>query len=383
MMDLSYIINQLGEERENYFNAVSPPIIQTSNFAFKDVDSMTYALANEKEIPCYTRGNNPTVEILRKKVAALEKTEDSLIMSSGMAAISTAVLANIKSGDHIVCVSNPYGWTKKLLGSFLLKFNVEVTFIDGKETENFLKNTKDNTKLYFLESPNSLTFELQDLETISKIAKDKNIITILDNSYSSPINQNPHELGIDIVVHSATKYIGGHSDVVAGTICSTKDMIKKIFHDEFMTLGGIISPNDAWLMIRGLRTLEIRMERVKSTTEKILEYFENNKKVKNIFYPFYKKNPQYDLALKQMKAGSGLITIELNTNNLDEIKDFCNSLKRFLFAVSWGGYESLVLPTCVLPNMKNNLVRFSIGLESADVLIEDLKNAFEKIKEIS
>lgn len=379
MMDLSYIINQLGEERENYFNSVSPPIIQTSNFAFSDVESMKYAISNEKKISCYTRGNNPTVEILRKKVAALEQTEDALIMSSGCSAISTSVLSYIKSGEHIVCVSNPYSWTYKLMKTFLEKFNVEVTFVDGKDPNNFLKNTKNNTKMYFLESPNSFTFELQDIEKITEIAKSKNIITILDNSYSSPINQKPSLLGVDIVVHSATKYIGGHSDVVAGAICSSEKIITNIFHNEFMTLGGIISPHDAWLMIRGLRTLEIRMDKVKDTTEKVIEYLSNNPKVKNIFYPFYKKNQQYELAKKQMKSGSGLFTIELVTKDYEEIKLFCNNLKRFLFAVSWGGYESLVLPSCIFENAQNNLVRFSIGLESADVLIQDLDNSFKFI----
>lgn len=379
-MDLSYIINQLGEERENYFNAVSPPIIQTSNFIFPDVDSMIYGLNNEKEKHCYTRGNNPTVEILRKKISALEKTEDALILSSGCAAVSTAILANVKSGDHIVCVANPYGWTKKLMTKFLSKFDISVDFVDGKNPDNFLNATKSNTTLYFLESPNSLTLELQDIEKITSIAKSKNIITVLDNSYSSPINQNPSLLGIDITVHSATKYIGGHSDVVAGAICSSKAMIDKIFHNEFMTLGCIISPNDAWLLIRGLRTLEIRMERVISTTEKILEYFESNDKIKKIYYPFYKNNPQIEIANKQMKHGSGLITIELKTINKDEIKSFCNNLKRFLLAVSWGGYESLVLPSCILANAPINLIRFSIGLESSDILIEDLENAFKMIK---
>lgn len=380
-MDLSFIINQLGEERENYFNAMSPPIIQTSNFAFPDVDSLSLALNNEKDIHCYTRGNNPTVEILRKKLAALEKTEDSLIMSSGCAAISTAVLANIKSGDHIVCVKNSYGWTKKLMSSFLYKMNVDVDFVDGKDPDNFLKATTPKTKLYFLESPNSFTLELQDIEKITSIAKKNNIITILDNSYSSPLNQNPSLLGVDLIVHSATKYIGGHSDVVAGVICGSEEIIKQIFHNEFMTLGGIISPNDAWLLLRGLRTLEIRMERVKNSTEKVIQYFENNNKIKNIYYPLYYKNPQYDLAKKQMTGGSGLLTVELKTDNINEIKSFCNNLKRFLLAVSWGGYESLVLPSCILAGMKPNLIRFSIGLEDPDILIEDLETSFKLISD--
>lgn len=378
-MDLSYIINQLGEERENYFNAVSPPIIQSSNFAFKNTDAMKAGLVNEKDISCYTRGKNPTVDILRQKIAALEKTEDALILASGCAAISAAVLTNVKSGDHIVCVSNPYSWTYKLMSVFLAKFNIEVDFVDGKDTANFLEKTKSNTKLYFLESPNSFVFELQDIQAITEIAKSKNIITILDNSYSSPLGQNPAEMGVDIVVHSLTKYIGGHSDVVAGAICASKEMINKIFSNEFMTLGAIISPHDAWLLIRGLRTLEVRLERIENSTKKIIDYLDNSKYIKEIYYPFYQKSTQYQLAKKQMKFATGLFTIQLNTNDEIKIKAFCDSIKRFVLAVSWGGYESLMLPSCVFTNstVPNNLVRFSIGLESAELLIEDLDKAFK------
>ncbi len=220
-MDISHILNHLGEERENYFNAVSPPIIQTSNFCFKTVDEMRKALQIEFEIPFYTRGYNPTVAILRKKIAALEKSEDALIFGSGSAAIAAAVMSSVKSGEHVICVQKPYSWTNKLLNNLLSKYGVETTMIDGISAENFQKAIQKNTRLIFLESPNSWTFEMQDISAICKLAKKKNITTIIDNSYSSPLFQQPVSLGADMVVHSATKYLSGHSDVVCGVLCGT------------------------------------------------------------------------------------------------------------------------------------------------------------------
>ena len=386
-MDISYIINQLGEERENYFNAVSPPIIQTSNFAFPNIEKMREGLAKERDISCYTRGMNPTVNILAQKVAALEEAEDALILASGCAAISASVLSCIKAGEHIVCVKNPYSWTNKLMNTFLAKYNVFVTMVDGAKPENYKNAIQPNTKLFYMESPNSFTFELQDIEEICKIAKEHNITTIIDNSYATSINQQPLKMGCDIVVYSATKYFGGHSDLVAGIICASKKIIDNIFANEFMTLGGIISPNDAWLMIRGLRTLPLRLERVSETTKKVIAYLNENDFVAEIYYPFYEKFPQYDLAKKQMKAGTGLFTIKLASEELEKIEAFSNSLTRFLLAVSWGGHESLALPSCIFFDKNKevnetpcNLVRFYVGLEEAEVLISDLKEAFKKLK---
>jgi cystathionine beta-lyase len=387
-MDISYIINQLGEDRENYFNAVSPPIIQTSNFAFPNVENMRRGLEKEREVPAYTRGMNPTVDILRKKLAALEGAEDALVFASGCAAISSAVLANIKTGDHIICVNNPYSWTAKLMNSFLPRFGITATMIDGTVPENFTSSCKENTKIFYLESPNSFTFELQDIEAVTKIARERGIITIIDNSYATPLNQKPLELGCDIVVHSASKYIGGHSDLVAGVICSDKEQIDKIFSNEFMTLGGIISPNDAWLMIRGLRTLPVRMERISNSTAKVIDFLKVHPKISRIFYPFLESFPQYDLARKQMKNGAGLFTVKLNVKNIEQVEKFCDKLKRFLLACSWGGYESLVFPSCVFHKSSNkitlseipfDLIRFYIGLEEPGLLIDDLEQALSEL----
>lgn len=384
-MDLSYILNQLGEERENYFNAVSPPIIQSTNFCFKDVAAMRESLKTELEVPFYTRGYNPGIAILRKKIAALENTEDALVFASGSAAIAAAVMSCVKSGDHVLCIQKPYSWTNTLLNKYLSKYGVETTMADGGSPEKFLKEIKSNTKLIYLESPNSLTFELQDIEAIVKSAKEKNIVTILDNSYSSPLNQSPASMGIDIIVHSASKYLNGHSDVVAGVVCANKERINKMFAEEYMTIGSIISPHDAWLMLRGLRTLELRVNRSSATAFKVVRYLENHPKIEKVYYPFSKSNPQLSLAVKQMKQGGGLLSIEIKAEKVEEVEAFCNSLKRFLIATSWGGYESLIFPMCALRASTSfesplpwNMVRLYIGLEDENILIEDLRQALER-----
>ena len=387
-MHLSEILIHLGEEREHYFNAVSPPIIQSSNFAFKTLDSFRKAMADEQGHHLYTRGNNPTVKILREKLAALEKTEDALVFGSGSAAVANAVLSVVKAGDHIVCVEAPYTWTKNLLQQFLARFGVTHTFVDGTSLEKIEAAIQANTKLLFLESPNSLTFELQDLKACADLAKKHGLITCIDNSYASPIFQNPADSGIDLIIHSATKYLNGHSDVVAGVVCGSKALLANMFIHEYMTLGGIISPHDAALMIRGLRTLEIRMQRIDQSTQKILSYLKVNPLVDKILHPFDVDFPQRALALKQMRGTGGLFSVFLKADKIEQMEDFFHRIRRFLLAVSWGGHESLILPSAAfykIPGKPDspipwNMIRFYVGLEDPDWLIEDLEQAFEALK---
>lgn len=386
-MTLSEILNHLGEERENYFNAVSPPIIQSSNFRYPTVKAMRKALANEYTEPVYTRGNNPTVEILRKKMAALEGTEDALITSSGSAAISCAVIANVSQGDHIICVQKPYTWTNTLLNKLLPRFGVTATMVDGRDPENFRNAIRPETKIIYVESPNSILFELQDLRAVAEIAREYGILTIIDNSYGTPLYQNPKELGIDIIIHTATKYLAGHSDVVAGVICADREMTKKIFETELMTLGSVISPHDAWLMIRGLRTLPLRLKQSSSSAIKIVEYLSVHPKVEKLIFPFHPSHPQYELARRQMSGCSGMFSVILKTNSIEKIEKFCESLRLFLLAVSWGGFESLVFPAVAMfdqgsaseSDVPLNLVRLYIGLEDPDELIQDISNALGTI----
>jgi cystathionine beta-lyase/cystathionine gamma-synthase len=386
---VSYILNELGEDREDYFNAIAPPIIQTSNFAFKTVDDFRDALENESSRYLYSRGLNPTVQILSQKLAALDSAEDCLVFNSGAAAIFTAVFANIKSGDHIISVERPYTWAQKMFNNVLPRFNVTVTYVDGRNVENFENAIQHNTTLIYLESPNSWTFYLQDLAAVAKIARAKKIVTICDNSYCTPLYQKPIELGIDLVLQSATKYINGHSDVVAGVLSGTKAMVKKIFSSEYMNMGIGTTPFNAWLLIRGLRTLQTRLSRISDTTEKVISYLKSHEKVEDLMYPFDKDFPQYDLAKKQMQGSGGLFSFYLKTNSIKKIEAFCENLQHIIMAVSWGGYESLIMPGCAsvkeedfdANKKEQRQLRMYVGLEDPEYIIEDLERGFKAMED--
>ena len=383
-MDLSYILNELGEDRENYFNAIAPPIIQSSNFAFNSVDEMRSAFADEYSTYLYSRGVNPTVDILCKKLAALDHAEDCLVFSSGAAAIFAAVLANVKSGDHIVSVKKPYTWAQKMFNQILPRFGVTTTYIDGTDISNFERAILPTTKVIYLESPNSWDYAIQDLKAVADLAKSENIITIIDNSYCTPLYQQPIDFGIDLVLQSGTKYIGGHSDTVAGILSGSSEMIKRIFNSEFLNIGSGISPFNAWLLIRGLRTLPMRLERITKTTLQIVQYLQAHKKVEKVIFPFDESFPQYALAKQQMQGACGLVTFIVKANNVGQIENFCNSLQHILMAVSWGGHESLIVPKCSgIPTANFNaahpehrMIRIYVGLEEADYLIKDLERGF-------
>ena len=383
-MDLSYILNELGEDRENYFNAIAPPIIQRSNFAFNSVDEMRSAFADEYSTYLYSRGVNPTVDILCKKLAALDHAEDCLVFSSGAAAIFAAVLANVKSGDHIVSVKKPYTWAQKMFNQILPRFGVTTTYIDGTDISNFERAILPTTKVIYLESPNSWDYAIQDLKAVADLAKSENIITIIDNSYCTPLYQQPIDFGIDLVLQSGTKYIGGHSDTVAGILSGSSEMIKRIFNSEFLNIGSGISPFNAWLLIRGLRTLPMRLERITKTTLQIVQYLQAHKKVEKVIFPFDESFPQYALAKQQMQGACGLVTFIVNANNVGHIENFCNSLQHILMAVSWGGHESLIVPKCSgIPaanfnaaHPEHRMIRMYVGLEEADYLIKDLERGF-------
>ncbi len=390
-MHLSYILNHLGEDRERYFGAVSPPIIQSSNFAYDRLDDFRKAFASEFDAHLYTRGNNPTVRILRSKLAALEGTEEALVCASGSGAIAAAVMSQVNQGDHIVCVNAPYSWTKILMTNYLPRFGVTTTFVDGRSVAEIEAAIQDNTKVLYLESPNSLTFQCQDLEACAALAKKHGLVSIIDNSYASPIFQQPHRMGIDIVVHSGTKYLNGHSDVVVGVICGSQAKIRQIFEQEFMTLGPIISPNDAALVIRGLRTLELRLQQSNTSAQLIAQRLEAHPKVKQVLHPLLPSFPQYELAKRQMSGSGGLFSAHFNATTAESMEAFTHALlesKRFTMAVSWGGHESLALPTVAFYNIPGRpdspipwtMVRFYIGLEDPEWIWEALEEAMELVK---
>ena len=383
-MENSYIFNELGEDRENYFNAIAPPIMQTSNFKVKRVADLKKLFEDEYSGYLYSRGLNPTVDILRKKLAALDGAEDCLVFNSGAAAIFASILANVKSGDHLVSVEKPYTWAQRMMTSILPRFGVSTTFIDGTDIENFERAILPNTALIYLESPNSWDYKIQDLSAVSELARAEGITTIIDNSYCTPLFQKPIELGIDIAMQTATKYIGGHSDTLGGVLCASSNMIKRIFESEYLNIGSGIQPFNAWLLIRGLRTLSLRLDRITRTTEQVLYYMNRAPQVDGLLFPFDEGFPQYALAKRQMKGACGLLSFYIKADSRDQIVRFCESLNHILMAVSWGGHESLIMPFCASiepgsfdPAIKEHrLIRLYVGLEDSDYLISDLEQAF-------
>ena len=386
-MDISYILNEFAEERENYFNAVSPPIMQTSNFVFNTVDEMRKAFADEYSTYLYSRGKNPTVEILRKKLAALDGAEDCLVFNSGAAAIFASVLPNVKAGDHIVSVNKPYTWAQKMFDNILPRFGVTTTYIDGKEIENFERAILPNTSVIYLESPNSWDYALQDLKAVAELAKAENIVTIIDNSYCTPLYQKPIEIGIDLSMQTATKYISGHSDTLGGVLSGSAEMMERIFNSEFMTIGSGIQPFNAWLLIRGLRTLPTRLDRITASTKKVVAFLKQHPRVESLLFPLDESFPQYELAKAQMGGACGLLTFYIKADTIIQIEKFCENLQHIFMAVSWGGHESLIIPKCsgIQPNEfdagnpEHRMLRLYVGLEDPEYLIKDLEQAFEKM----
>ncbi len=383
-MEFSEIINKLGESREDYFQAIAPPIIQTSNFAFKKVADLERAFENEMGSYLYSRGINPTVDILRKKLAALDGAEDCLVFNSGAAAIFAGVLANVSAGDHIVSVSSPYAWAQKMFDVILPRFGVTTTYIDGTDIDNWRNAKQPNTRLFYLESPNSWSFEMQDIRAVTKLARSSNIVSFIDNSYCTPLQQNVIEMGVDLAMQTATKYISGHSDTLGGVLSGSRKMIKKIFDSEYLNIGSGIQPFNAWLLIRGLRTLPMRLERINASTKIIVKFLKQHPKVESLIFPFDESFAQYKLVKEQMKDAGGLLTFILKTTDREKIIRFCESLRHFLMAVSWGGHESLVIPKCAAigaaqydPSQPlHRSVRMYVGLEDPSYLVADLEQAF-------
>lgn len=364
-----------GEDRERQLGAAAPPLYQCSTFTYPNCEQFVRRAGTQPDRYDYTRVGNPTSDLLERKIAALERGEAARAFGSGMAAISAAILSCVRSGDHVVCIETVYGPTRRLLSDYLPRFGIETTYVRGARTEDFAEAIRPNTRLLYLESPSSLLFELQDLAAAAALARSRGISTACDNSNATPYFQNPLTLGIDLVVHTATKYIGGHSDLVAGFVVGSKQSIAEIAAREGELLGGIVDPFASWLMLRGLRTLGVRLERHQQSAQAIARLLESDPRVSRVHYSGLPSHPQSELAARQMRGHAGMLSFELRAGGRDAAFAFVNALSLFGIAVSWGGYESLAIPVQVLDPAAGGsrwIVRLSIGLESVDDLAADV-----------
>lgn len=391
--NLETILAHYGEERDKHNGAIVPPIYQNTLFAFESWDHIDEAFSDPINNNIYTRGNNPSVSIVEKKLAKIAGGEKARLFSSGMAAISSAIMSCVKANCHIITLKNIYGPAMNFLDNYLrTKFNIDVTFVSGESVEEIENAIRENTTLIYLESPSSAIFSMQNLKTIADLAKKHNIKTIVDNTWATPIFQKPLELGIDLEVHSCSKYLGGHSDIIAGVIIGSAKDIDSIYQNEFLLFGAKMAPFEAWLLMRSLRTLPMRMEKHQSNALKVANFLENHPKIKSVNYPGLKSHPQFELGKEQMKGYSGLMSFVIDSDELSDIKNFVNALEHFSIGVSWGGHESLIHAPAISylkemtpeqfksTGLSLGVMRVSIGLEHVDDLIEDLTGALNNIK---
>lgn len=377
---------------EYEFGSVVPPIYQTSTFKFKSAQHGASLFAGEEKGYIYTRMLNPTIEAMENAIAELEGGHKALGCASGMAASHTIFASLLSSGDHVVCSAAVYGPTTTLLNTIFKKFGVETTFVDTSNSENVLDAMRSNTKLVFVETPGNPTLCISDLEAISEIAQKYNAKLVVDNTFMSPALQNPIAFGADIVMHSLTKFLNGHADVVGGVVVVKDEQTYQQFRKTLNQTGGVIDPFNAFLVHRGLKTLALRMQRHSENAQKIAEWLEKHPLVKIVRFPGLKSHPDFQLALIQHKAPGGMITFEVE-GGLEAGKIIMNSVKLWQLAVSLGGVESLIQHPASMTHFSmgkeareaagitDGLVRLSVGIENAVDLIADLDQALEKVKE--
>lgn len=377
MNDKGFSTNAIHIGEEHLRGALITPIYQTSTFVFDKIEE----IATGGYV--YTRVANPTQTVLEKKMAVLEDGEDCIALASGMAAITATILTSIKCGDHVVSGDVIYGCTYDLFTGILKDLGIEVTFVDASKPGNIGKAIKDNTKLIFLETPANPTMKLSDISAISEIGRDHGVKTIVDNTFMTPYFQKPLKLGADIVVHSATKYLCGHGDTLGGIIVSTADFIKEVRRRVLKDMGGAISPFNAWLLIKGLKTLGIRMDRHEKNAIEIAKFLESHTKVKKVLYPGLRSHTQFDLAKKQMKGFGGMLSFEMEDSS--EAKKLLDRVRLCSLGVSLGSTETLIehpysmthrsLPKREDLGITDRLIRLSVGIEDVEDIIADLEQA--------
>lgn len=377
-LGLNTICTHVGEIKDEQFKGAVSPIYLSTSYEYEDVDVKRY--------PRYL--NTPNQEALAKKIAALEHAEAGLIFGSGMAAISTTFLAFLKAGDHLVVQNTLYGGASNFIREELPKYGIEFTFTQGYEVSDFEAVIKPNTKVIHIETPSNPLLTITDIRGIAELAKSKGILTTIDNTFASPVNQNPIDFGIDVVIHSATKYLGGHSDILAGMVVSTDEYIKTIWNTA-KNFGGSLSDFTVWMLDRSMKTLGIRVKAQNKNAKHLAKWLSKNEFVAKVNFPGLKTHPQYELAKSQMKGFGGMLSFEL-VEGLSA-KEFLSSLHMIKPSMSLAGVEStMLLPSktshaLLTPEQRDaigvsdNLIRFSVGIEDSEDIIKDIKQALNKV----
>ncbi|HLM59307.1 MAG TPA: PLP-dependent aspartate aminotransferase family protein [Pyrinomonadaceae bacterium] len=378
-----------GEDRSENFGAVSVPIYNASVFAFSDADTGAAIHNHQKEGYFYGRLGNPTQSALEKAVAELERGESALAFASGMAAVSASILTVVKSGDHIVAPDSMYSTTTFLLKHLNENFGIETSFVDATDAKNYSKAIQPNTGIFWIETPSNPLVKITDVSAVAEIARENNITTIADNTFATPFNQRPLDLGVDVVIHSATKYFGGHSDLTAGLMVGKREIVERARLQTTKLYGGSIAPQVAWLVLRGIKTLALRMERHNKNASALAHMLAEHPKVKAVFYPGLVTHQNHETAKRQMKGFGGMIGFDVG--GVEEGKTLVNNLKICMLATSLGGVETIVQHSASMTHaglssderiragVTDGLIRFSVGIEDARDLIADLQQALDKI----
>ncbi|MGI5959745.1 MAG: trans-sulfuration enzyme family protein [Massiliimalia sp.] len=384
----SVVLAHLGDENEKYMHAVVPPVYLTSLHVFDTAEDYLNFDGSKQDSYVYGRVSNPTVEIAERKIAALEHGKKALLFASGMAAATSAIMATCHAGSHVICMNNAYGPVSNFLRNFCAeKLNMTVTFVKGLDISEYEKAIRPETSLIIMESPSTFAFSVTDIRAVTALAKKHGIYTYIDNTYSTPIFQKPLDMGVDLSMHTLSKYMGGHADLIGGVLVSNnEELMNYIKNNVRENYGGIIGPMEAWLVIRGLRTLKVRVLAHQETAMKVAEFLEQHPKVKCVRYPGLASHPQHELIAKQQTGSTGLMTFDIDGTKEDAVK-LVNCLNYFKIGCSWGGFESLAIPVgykcspkdLEFQGISEQTIRIHCGLEDADCLIEDLKQALDQV----
>lgn len=378
-----------GDRRGSSTGPVVEPIYETSVFAFSSTKQLVDVMGEKAAGYVYTRYGNPTTTSVENKMSELEQSEDAAVFSSGMAAIATTFFTLVSSGDHVVSTRDLYGGTLEFFNKVLPKFGVETTLVEATDLEEIRSATRSNTKVIYAETPTNPTLKVVDLSAVAKIGKEKGATVVVDSTFASPYNTKPTGLGVDIVVHSATKYLCGHNDVTAGVVCGSERFVQEL-RKMRKSLGGTLDPLAAWLLLRGLKTLGLRMERHNSNGIKVATYLERHPKVKTVHYPGLETHPQHAIAKRQMTGFGGVVSFEID-GDFDTTVKFAENLKLCSLASSLGGTETLVTQPVTASHyfvsvedrkkagITDQLIRLALGIEDPEDIIADLEQAFNKI----